>query len=330
MATRREWILRATVEAARIREQFPQGRRTSFDIVGATSALGLPLLYRPTKGLLGATVVLDDGTLGILVTTNRGLGAQRFTLAHELGHILLNHAMHFDPFAEEVGSLEEVIHTADEQAADAFASELLTPQRSIIRVATQCGWGPSELTTPACVYQLSLRLGVSFRAMCWSLVGANLVAPNSARQIAKTTDLQQLKRSLDTQSLLEDPWADVWRLTAADSGSVIEAGPGDVYVAELSGHPSAGFLWSLDQDSHDFEVSGEIDDDRPEYGSETSRILFLRASEKGRHRLDLINRRPWNNETEGRVEIDVVNFGKEEAGLPRQVRELRIAAGASA
>ena len=84
---RRSEILRASSEAASVLASLPTGNRASFDIVGAVTGRDIPLLFRPLENLLG-TVVAIGKVSGIMVTTKRDLHVQRFTLAHELGHIL--------------------------------------------------------------------------------------------------------------------------------------------------------------------------------------------------------------------------------------------------
>ncbi|HEX9270710.1 MAG TPA: hypothetical protein VGA01_00710, partial [Candidatus Binatia bacterium] len=80
MANRREEILRATQEAIGVLNRFPVGSRTSFDIIRAVTELKIPLLFRPLKGLWGATITTETGARGVLVTTQRDLHVQRFTL----------------------------------------------------------------------------------------------------------------------------------------------------------------------------------------------------------------------------------------------------------
>src|SRR6266571_5624987 len=95
MTSRREELLRATREAARVLDNFPVGDRSSFDIVGAVTALDIPLIFRPLKKLWGATISVGNEK-GVLITTVLDLHVQRFTLAHELGHVLLGHQLSLD------------------------------------------------------------------------------------------------------------------------------------------------------------------------------------------------------------------------------------------
>lgn len=327
MAERRGWTLRAATAAADLRDRFPPGARTSFDIVHAIAELGYPIVFKPTKNLLGATVLIGEETRGILVTTNRGLGTQRFTLAHELGHILLNHRMHFDPFGENEGSIGADYISPEEQAADAFASELLTPARSILKLAIRHNWSPLDLRDPLCIYQLALRLGVSFQAMCWSLVGANMINRELAQTTASSTDLRSVKRTLAAENSLDDPWADVWTLSPADSGSSIEAGPNDLFAARLADDSSAGYLWTANVGDGPFEIRTDETSLGPKFGDATSRAIVLRALGQGSHILTLDHKRPWSGHTDSRVEITIANYGKEEGGLPREIRKNRLRGG---
>lgn len=323
MAPRRSRLLRITSEAAKARAAADQMDRASVDVIQIAERLGFPVLFRPTWSLLGATVIVDERTKGILVTTRRSLGVQRFTLAHELGHILLNHESHFD-VEPELGLLLWVARSEEEQDANSFASELLTPRDLILSTAVRHGWGPGDLSRSSSLYQLSLRLGVSFEAMCWSLVSARILGRPEAQRLSSQTNLRQLKDLLSQGCQQSDSWADVWCLTEADSGTLIEAGPGDLFVAKLVSRASAGFLWDLKQESSSFELIRESSDPEYEYGSDGSSTLVLRARGAGSLEIDVSNRRPWSGQLAAAVRISVANYGKEDAGLPRAVRRNRL------
>lgn len=126
--TRREEILCAVSEAATLFAESPIRARTSFDIIGAVSQQNVPLLFRPLDKLWGAFVSVNDKERGIIVTTNLGLSVQRFTLAHELGHMVLGHQSSFDEKIGFAGRHAPRSRPAQEAAADTFASELLAPK----------------------------------------------------------------------------------------------------------------------------------------------------------------------------------------------------------
>src|SRR5215207_4646892 len=116
----------------------------SIDVFGTIHSLGLPLLLRPLKGLLGA--YLSSPAPGVLVTTERPMSIQRFTAAHELGHFSMRHLPSLDdesilrrmPIAGEP--------TADfqEVEADAFAVEFMMPRWLILWHAARQGWTADE------------------------------------------------------------------------------------------------------------------------------------------------------------------------------------------
>ena len=145
--TRRDELLRAVSEAATVFTDSPSGARTSFDIIGAVAARNIPLLFRPLDGLWGAFITVNDDERGIIVTTKLGLPVQRFTLAHELGHMLLGHRTSLDKTVGFAGRNAPASRPAHEAAADTFASELLAPKRLLSRPRRAMdGPGPSSIT----------------------------------------------------------------------------------------------------------------------------------------------------------------------------------------
>ncbi len=321
MTTHRERTLQAASEAARIFDRFaPQGR-TSFDIVRAITLLGFPIMFRPTKDLLGATVTVGAGARGILVTTKRGLAIQRFTLAHELGHLVLGHKLRFDLLtSDEVRWGPGGPGAQEERGADTFASELLAPRRLVSQVARRQKWHAANFRDPTIVYQLSLRLGLSFQATCWALARNRLLTEELARRISNETEVNQIKVALASPYELPDSWADVWAVTEADVGLLLECGPNDAVVLSVKDHASAGYLWDVEESDGGFEVVFEKPDITESYGAESSRVLLLRSKAAGNHRLVLRHKRPWSGELAASVEFKVTNMGKEVDGLPRYVK----------
>src|SRR5712691_12021152 len=106
MANLREAILGGTKAAAKIHNDFGirhniEKGSDRIDVFGTLLRLNVSLLFRPLKGLLGAC--LRNPRLGVLISTQRPLRIQRFTGAHELGHIVLGHAASLD--GEEILAL---------------------------------------------------------------------------------------------------------------------------------------------------------------------------------------------------------------------------------
>jgi len=321
MATRRSEILQATTEAARVLNRFPVGSRTSFDIIGALTELGVPLVFRPLKGLWGATVTTDTGARGVLVTTKLDLHVQRFTLAHELGHILLGHKTSLDEIVGFLGRFSRNSRPVEEVGADTFASELLASRKLMLAAAQRHRWTRNILADPMNIYQLSLRLGISFQATCWALAAQKILSKTQVRSLQQQP-VKNLKLANTPESYITNSWADVWNLTEADTGSFLEAGPDDVFAVQLLDNSSAGFLWELiNPGPHGRILAEHINDLHGDYGENTSRKVFLRFDAPGIHRLTFEHRRPWNQQTIAHIDISIDNCGKESGGLPRRTRE---------
>jgi Zn-dependent peptidase ImmA (M78 family)/predicted secreted protein len=321
----RQEVLKATREAASIQARFPVGQRASFDVVGAAAELGVPILFRPLDKLWGAFIVVRESP-GVLVTTTLDLPIQRFTLAHELGHYLLQHGTHLDnaqtiSFAARFAPAS---HPVEERAADTFASELLTSKSLMLATSRRHGWKKDSLADPTNVYQLALRLGVSFQAACWGLAAQKVISQRTATELSDYP-VKSLKLALAPRTLITNPWGNVWRLTEADAGSFLEAAPDDLFAVDLCDQASSGFLWELVDSGQFARVVEERTDVGTTYGGPTSRTVFLRFDQPGAHRLVFEHRRPWSNETLSHIDIQIANYGKEQPGLARQVRERALA-----
>lgn len=328
MATRGQEILRGVAQAAAVLARYPMGPRTSFDVLRAITDLDIPVLFRPLKGLWGATITVGDDMRGMLITTLLPLHIQRFTLAHELGHYLLGHKIELDKtvgFAGRYGPKSLATH---EIAADTFAAELLGARRFVLAAAQRHQWTKSALKTPQIVYQLSLRLGISYEAACWALVANSLLTRAEASKLAAVV-VKGLKQELLRGEPVEDPWADVWMVTASDSGSFLEGGPRDTFAIHLNDFASGGYIWELvDAGEHGRVIRDDTVAAAPLYGEPTSRVVLVRFDAPGVHRLAFAHRRPWNKETLAYIDISIDSYGKEIAGIPRRER-LQALAGVS-
>ena len=148
-------------DAFRLRDSHEDGLR-AIDVFGAITELEIPLSFESLDGLLGACVRVDSATVGILITTQRSLHMQRFTAAHELGHFILEHEGSLDREVRVPGDTRD--REIPEIEADSFAAEFLMPKWLVRATAERRGWWSGErLSDPDVVYQLSLRLAVSYK-----------------------------------------------------------------------------------------------------------------------------------------------------------------------
>jgi hypothetical protein len=330
---RSDAILRGAKRAAQahldlgLKEQLEHGI-ARIDVFAALATAGAELMFRPLDGLLGAYIgppVVDMH--GVIVSTKRELHVQRFTAAHELGHLLLGHKPSYDA---DVGLWRSNVRDGQEIEADSFASDFMLPRWLYHFHARRHGWTKTHLSSPDVVYQLSLRLGASYQATCYGLSSHKIVPSGAVERLLKVTPKEIKTRALaGNRGLLDNSWANVWTLTEADRGLWLEGGPDDVFVFKLKQSSGAGYLWDesalaavglqvLD-DLHDI-----IDD---EMGSPVDRSIVTRAVERRDCHVVMNERRPWRDSEVGAAfDCHLDLFGKEQAGLPRFARAALIAA----
>jgi Zn-dependent peptidase ImmA (M78 family) len=323
MVSRRDELLRAISEASTIHDRFSPADGSSFDVLGAIIELGVPVLFRPLDGLWGATVAIGKDR-GILVNTKIGRPVQRFTLAHELGHVMLGHRSKFDHagFAEDGIMAQQQL--TEERAANAFASELLAPPTFLARVARHHRWQRAHLQNAPTIYQLSLRLGISFAATCLALQNEGVLSRAKAAQLL-AKGVHTLKRTLVAPGLIRDSWADIWELKPSDQLHNIEAGPFDLFVVRLKDLASSGFLWEPAMSGTNSRVVLDESAVSEKLGETTSRKVVFEFVEAERHRLRLEQRRPWTSGFIDAFDVGVDTRGKETGGLPRRLRERAVA-----
>ncbi|MCR5347705.1 MAG: ImmA/IrrE family metallo-endopeptidase [Fretibacterium sp.] len=88
------------------------------------SSLGIDIFFDTLEGLDGYFIYNSaNGKYVIVVRDSAGLGRQRFSIAHELGHIRLNHGLVGFSVTGQVARDARL-----ETCANMFASELLMPK----------------------------------------------------------------------------------------------------------------------------------------------------------------------------------------------------------
>lgn len=105
--------------------------RCLLDVVEAQT--GLAIVVAPlVEGLAGACVAFGSGGRLLFVNGAQATVRQRFTLAHELGHVRCGHdgALAVDTFATLSGATTNVL----EVQANAFAAEFLLPASAVDEV----------------------------------------------------------------------------------------------------------------------------------------------------------------------------------------------------
>jgi Zn-dependent peptidase ImmA (M78 family) len=219
-------------------ERVEQGY-TRVDPIAIAEQAGVAVMARPLDKLLGAFLREDEP--GIILNTRRPAGMFHMTCAHELGHFYLGHLTTAD---------EHLDYRSDaapfEQEADQFAYALMGPAWLITQVLNVQGWGRRAVQDPDTLYQLSLRLGLSYTATVWSLVRTRFLNANLAKTLAALPPAELKRRMVPDGTVLKEH-QDVWRLRPADRACVLEPRATDTVVMDLPSHAAAGYLWSLQE-----------------------------------------------------------------------------------
>ncbi|HMA73106.1 MAG TPA: protease inhibitor I42 family protein [Xanthobacteraceae bacterium] len=301
MVDNREAILRGAKAAHTlhrdlgIRELLERSGGGRIDVFGAIGRLGGTLMFQKLDKLLGAYIPAEE--LGVLITTQRSLPVQRFTGAHELGHLYMRHR----PSLDDEGILRRapfsVISGAErqEREADAFASMFLAPSWLLALIVQRQHWPANSLSDPGTVYQASLRLGTSYTATCYVLERHRAINP-AQRERLLSFEPKTIKRSFLHGYEPPDWRSDVWLLTDRDEGSFIEGGRNDLFVVRLRENSGAGYLWSFEAlkaagfallaDDQEAEEAGRV-------GGVLTRRVTARSSQRTQGEVTLQETRPW-------------------------------------
>jgi predicted secreted protein len=335
MTRRREAFLEGAQSAARLHERLGvraevEARAGSVDVFGAIIALDIPLIFRPLQTLLGACI---PGP-GILISTERPLRIQRFTGAHELGHVALRHDLSLD--GEEI--LTRIGHNSGqvrvpefEIAADGFASAFLLPKWLLRMHARRQGWNRASMSDPNIVYQLSLRAGASYRATCIALELHDIIDA-ATREVLLAKPRRAVKAELLDGLPVDSFFPDVWLLTERDEGSTIEGQPDDLFILRLSEQSGAGYLWTtsglVESGFAILRDQRKITPPETAVGGPVTRALTARRTDPARGSFAIELRRPWVRSGAPLAALRIAyDLQGKEVGLPRiSRRHLRLAA----
>jgi Zn-dependent peptidase ImmA (M78 family) len=329
---RREEILNAVYEADRLHKQHHTETRAKrgegrIDVFGMLIDRDIPVMFRPLKNLLGAYI--DNPAQGVMVTTQRSLPVQRFTAAHELGHAALGHEASLD---EEEILMRALFVTAArydsrEIQANAFATELLTPQWLIVEHMKRQGWKRENLIDPVVVYQLALRMGSSYSATCYALAECKGIDRLTCEKLLKVKP-KAIKQSLAKPYEPDSWYGDVWLVTERDNGMVLEGSRSDLVVLKVEEHASSGYVWQFG-DLMDAGLAiredGRASSGGQHIGGVAFRTVIAEAEDGASGHVNLREVRPWQpaGKPLNSMELEVDLSGPVPAGLlPKQLEAL--------
>ena len=335
-----ERLLEASKKAARIHTEAGSQQRAAsgyarVNPMALAEQAGVMVMVKPLEKLLGAFV--REGRPGILLNSERPIGMVHMTCAHELGHYHLGHMTTADEHLA-YGDQSEAI----EQEANYFAYTLMAPMWLVNRALRTKDWDRKSVLSPDVVYQLSLRLGVSFTGMVWSLSRLKYLSSQAAMVMSKTPP-----KDLKTKALpagVEIPTlSDVWVLDERDKDWVIEPRSTDRFIVRLPSHATAGYLWSAeDLAGEGFTLKPVTVDARqkptrngpPRVGGEAHDLYmlnhdFVDPAQRGRTSAKLQEAQPWNKGDEAHAQLSLnLEFERLELGLSTGTRSREVEAEA--
>jgi Zn-dependent peptidase ImmA (M78 family) len=139
--------------------------------------LGVQVRYVPYEGELSGLLFQDHEQVIIGVNSFDPKVRQRFTIAHELGHLRLHsrHEIHIDRNYRTVARDKRSSQAVDtaEIEANTFAAELLMPAKMLKRDLPKKQ--PIDYEDDACIRELAERYRVSIQAMVFRLTNLGLI-----------------------------------------------------------------------------------------------------------------------------------------------------------
>lgn len=120
-------VVRAATDRARQIAERLVGRGLPIDIIGLSRQLGVTTIEPREMVEDGYVGRRADGALVIRYRSANCIARNRFTIAHELGHLLLAEELSVDVMDRK----HRKGHDAEERAANQIAAELLMPERAL-------------------------------------------------------------------------------------------------------------------------------------------------------------------------------------------------------
>ena len=322
----RDDILTAVYEANRLHKEHDTEARSKsgegrIDVFGMLVGKDIPVMFRPLRNLLGAYI--DDPAQGVMVTTQRQLPVQRFTAAHELGHAALGHEASLDEEEVLTRALFDRGASFDprEVQANAFATALLTPQWLIVQHMQRQGWNRNDLVNPVVVYQLSLRMGSSYSATCYSLLDCKGIDQSTCDELLEANKKKRsIKQSLASPYTPNNWYGDVWVVTERDNGMVLEGSHSDLVVVKVQEHASSGYVWQfgeLAEAGLAIREDGRVSERGDHVGGVVFRTVIAEADRSVSGQVCLREVRPWQaaGKPLNSLELDVDLSGPVAPGL---------------
>lgn len=174
----------------------------------AERRFGVPVLIDCFDDHRIAGVLLHDrGDAFIAINADHAAVRQRFTLAHEIGHLHMRHQPRVEMVADLFGSSRD----PQEIEANYFAAEFLAPRAAVV------AWLEEEellerADDPSTVARLALHFGIAFPAAAYRLERAGAISRRAKKRLIEALQMagSDLARQYAADRLMDELEA-IWR-----------------------------------------------------------------------------------------------------------------------
>jgi Zn-dependent peptidase ImmA (M78 family) len=160
--------------------QLPVARARPLDVDALAAELGFKVVYKPLRDDQDISgFYLREGAETVIgINRAHPPVRQRFTLAHEIGHALLDRGgtMHIDRAFKLRDARSSMAIDPEEVAANAFAAELLMPENEVREAVA----GGLDISDDRALRDLAAQFGVSQQAFMFRLVNLGLTLNGQA------------------------------------------------------------------------------------------------------------------------------------------------------
>lgn len=172
-------------EAKALLTRFKLKNKLPIRVDSIAESLHVEIKHEPFDEDLSGVLVKEDSRIVIGVNSSHALTRQRFTIAHELGHLVLEH--NGEVFVDKTLRNQAVVIRRDDKSslgidedeiqANRFAAELLMPKDLIAEQVDKTLGKKSKLTPNELVQVLARTFQVSQQAMEFRLTNLGYLIP---------------------------------------------------------------------------------------------------------------------------------------------------------
>ena len=168
---------RATVKANALLQRF-NIHMPPIDPEAIAISLGISVDKLPFSQELSGVLVRSPERTAIGINKNRPKKRQRFSIAHELGHYVLEH--NGELFVDQTvlnkrDTKSQIAVDPQEIEANAFAANLLMPQHMMLDALFETAGSNHNITRSALIEQMAKKFNVSNAAMEYRLINLGFV-----------------------------------------------------------------------------------------------------------------------------------------------------------